>query len=471
MREFREGDALINDFDMLVIGSGPGGQRAAIQAAKLGKRVAIVERREIVGGVTAHTGTIPSKTLREAVLYLCGWRERNLYGRSYRVKSHITAADLMQRLHLTIRQQIEIVHHQLVRNGVTVLTGAASFVDPHTLRLVDAAGHESRHRAGVVVVATGTVPHRPPEIPFDDRTIIDSDGILTIDSIPRSMTVIGAGIIGVEYATIFSALDTKVTLIDSRGTILEFVDADVVDAFRHDLQDRGIALRLGESVERVEKQADGRAVTYLKGGRRVASDMVMVAAGRVGATATLSLLNAGLQADDRGRLRVDEHLRTAVPHIYAVGDVIGFPALASTSAEQGRKAACHAFGVHADLTPELFPLGIYAVPEISICGRTEQQLRKDGVRYESGVAHFRETARGQIQGGTEGMLKLLFELDSHKLLGVHIVGEGATELIHIGQAVMAHDGGLTYFLNSVFNYPTLAEAYKTAALDAWNRLA
>jgi NAD(P) transhydrogenase len=405
------------------------------------------------------------------VLYLGGWRERNLYGRSYRVKSNITAADLMQRLHTTIRQQIEIVQHQLARNGVTVLNGAASFVNDHTLRLVDSAGHESLHHAGIIVIATGTAPHRPADIPFDETTIIDSDGILGITSIPRTMTVIGAGIIGVEYATIFSALDTKVTLIDSRGTILDFVDADVVDAFRHDLQDRGIALRLGENVERVEKHPDGRVTTRLKGGRRVMSDLVMVAAGRVGATATLELMNAGLTADERGRLTVDEHLRTAVPHIYAVGDVIGFPALASTSAEQGRKAACHAFGVHADLTPELFPLGIYAVPEISICGQTEQQLRQGGVRYESGVARFRETARGQIQGGSEGLLKLLFGLDDHRLLGVHIVGEGATELIHIGQAVMAHAGGLDYFLNSVFNYPTLAEAYKTAALDAWNRLA
>jgi NAD(P) transhydrogenase len=457
-------------FDMLVIGSGPGGQRAAIQAAKLGRRVAIIERQEIVGGVTTHTGTIPSKTLREAVLYLCGWREKGFYGRSYRVKADITAADLMQRLHLTIRQQIEIVQHQLVRNGVTVLTGAASFVNEHTLRLVNSAGQESLHDAAVIVIAAGTVPHRPPDIPFDDVSIIDSDGILGIRAIPRTMTVIGAGVIGVEYATIFSALDTKITLIDSRGTILDFVDADVVDAFRHDLQDRGIALRLGENVDRVAKQPDGRTVTHMKSGRRVISDLVMVAAGRVGATGGLDLINAGLQADNRGRLTVDEHLRTAVPHIYAVGDVIGFPALASTSAEQGRKAACHAFGVHADLAPELFPLGIYAVPEISICGRTESQLRQDGVPFESGVARFRETARGQIQGGNEGLLKLLFHLQDHRLLGVHIVGEGATELIHIGQAVMAHDGGLDYFLNSVFNYPTLAEAYKTAALDAWNRL-
>lgn len=457
-------------FDMLVIGSGPGGQRAAIQAAKLGKRVAIVERQEILGGVTAHTGTIPSKTLREAVLYLCGWREKGFYGRGYRVKADITAADLMQRLHATIRQQIAIIHHQLTRNGVTLVTGAASFVDPHTLRVVDVAGHEQLLDAEYVVIATGTVPHRPADIPFDDVTVIDSDGILGIRGIPRTMTVIGAGVIGVEYATIFSALDTKITLIDGRSTILDFVDADIVDSFRHDLQDRGIALRLGEDVARVGKLPDGRVETLMRSGRRVVSDLVMVAAGRVGATAGLALGNAGLAADDRGRLTVDAQLRTAQPHVYAVGDVIGFPALASTSAEQGRKAACHAFGVEADGAPELFPFGIYAVPEISIVGRTERQLRETGVAFETGVARFRETARGQIQGGNEGLLKLIFGLADRRLLGVHIVGEGATELIHIGQAVMAHSGGLDYFINSVFNYPTLAEAYKTAALDAWNRI-
>ena len=460
----------MQDFDMLVIGSGPGGQRAAVQAAKLGKRVAIVEQQEILGGVTAHTGTIPSKTLREAVLYLCGWREKAFYGRSYRVKADITAEDLMQRLHSTIRQQIEIIRHQLTRNGVVLVTGAASFVDAHTLRIVGADGQDQLLRARYIVIATGTVPHRPNDIPFDDTTIIDSDGILGIKSIPRTMTVIGAGVIGVEYATIFSALDTKITLIDGRDTILDFVDADIVDNFRHELQDRGIAMRLGEDVARVEKRPDGRVETHMKSGRRVVSDLVMVAAGRMGATGGLALNNAGLQADNRGRLTVDENLRTAQPHIYAVGDVIGFPALASTSAEQGRKAACHAFEINTEGAADLFPFGIYAVPEISIVGRTERQLRDKGVAFETGVARFRETARGQIQGGNDGLLKLIFGLEDHRLLGVHIVGEGATELIHIGQAVMAHEGGLDYFINNVFNYPTLAEAYKTAALDAWNRI-
>ncbi len=306
------------NFDMLVIGSGPGGQRAAIQAAKLGKRVAIIEQQAILGGVTAHTGTIPSKTLREAVLYLCGWREKNFYGRSYRVKADITVADLMQRLHTTIKQQIEIIQHQLTRNGVMLVTGAASFVDPHTLRVVNRAGHEELYHADHIVIATGTVPHRPAEIPFDDVTIIDSDGILGIRAVPRTMTVIGAGVIGVEYATIFSALDTKITLIDSRNTILDFVDVDIVDSFRHDLQDRGIALRLGEDVQSVVRRPDGRVETRMKSGRRVASDLVMVAAGRIGATASLALGNAGLQAGrprppGRGRTPAHRPSRTSTP--------------------------------------------------------------------------------------------------------------------------------------------------------------
>jgi NAD(P) transhydrogenase len=457
-------------FDLLVIGSGPGGQRAAIQAAKLGKRAAVIERREIVGGVTAHTGTIPSKTLREAVLYLCGWREKGIYGRSHRVKADITAGDLLERLNITVRHEIEIIQHQLSRNGVRVISGLARFLDAHTVQVTNAAGHSSDYRAHHIVIATGTVPHRPANIPFDDETIIDSDGLLHIRSIPRSMVVIGAGVIGVEYATIFSALDARITLIDSRSTILDFVDADIVDEFRHDLQSRGIQLRLGEDVASVEKCADGKVLTVLKSGKRIKSDLLMAASGRMGATADLDLAKAGLEADDRGRLKVEPSYQTAVPHIYAVGDVIGFPALASTSAEQGRLAACHAFASSTDSSPEHFPLGIYAVPEISIVGKTENQLRKEGIAYETGVARLRETARGQIQGVQEGLLKLLFDLKDHKLLGAHIVGEGATELIHIGQAVMAHGGTLEYFVGAVFNYPTFAEAYKIAALDAWNRV-
>jgi NAD(P) transhydrogenase len=460
----------MKNYDLVVIGSGPGGQRAAIQSAKIGKRVAIIEKQEIVGGVTARTGTIPSKTLREAVLYLSGWKQKGIYGRGYKLKDDITVEDLLYRLNRTVTQQIEIIRHQLERNGVTVINGSASFVDSHTLRVVDSGDKESLISADKIVIATGTSPKRPGNIPFDDVSIIDSDGILQIDRLPRTLTVIGAGVIGVEYATIFSALDTKVTIVDGRKSILGFVDEDIVDEFKHDLRARGITLRLGESLESVTRSDDGKAVIQLQSGKRIISDLVMVAAGRVGGTEKLNLEAAGVATDEQKRLTVNEHYQTSVEHIYAVGDVIGFPALASTSAEQGRSAACHAFDIECQSYPELFPFGIYAVPEISMVGKTEQQLQDEGVPYETGVARLREIARGQIQGGADGMLKLLFHLETKKLLGVHIVGEGATELVHIGQAVIALGGGLDYLIGTVFNYPTFAEAYKVAALDTYNRL-
>jgi NAD(P) transhydrogenase len=460
----------MKNYDLLVIGSGPGGQRAAIQSAKLGRQVAVIEQQEIVGGVTAHTGTIPSKTLREAVLYLSGWKQKGIYGQNYRVKQDITVDDLLHRLNVTVAHQIDIIHHQLERNGVVLITGCASFVDANTVRAVSTSGNESLFHADKIVIATGTRPKRPADIPFDESSIIDSDGILQLKSLPRSITIVGAGVIGVEYATIFSALDAKVTLVDGRKSMLDFVDMDIVEEFKHDLRNRGIMLRLGERLAGVEKNSDGKVVTHLGSGRRVVSDLLMVAAGRVGGTDDLNLSDAGLECDDNGRLRVDECYRTAVQHIYAVGDVIGFPSLASTSAEQGRMAACHAFGIKAHSFPEYFPFGIYAVPEISMVDKTEQDLQKDGIPYETGIARLREIARGQIQGGADGMLKLLFHLEDKRLLGVHIVGEAATELVHIGQAVIAHGGGLDYLTGAVFNYPTFAEAYKVAALDAWNRM-
>ncbi len=456
-------------YDLVVIGSGPGGQRAAIQAAKLGKNVALVEKREIVGGVTAHTGTIPSKTLREAVLYLSGWKQKGIYGQSYKVKDDITIDDLLHRLNKTVEQQIEVIRHQLERNGVDLINGFASFKDANTIK-VTSGDTEILISTEKVVIATGTSPRRPPEIPFDDTSIIDSDGILELKTLPRALTVIGAGVIGVEYASIFSALDCKVTLIDGRKTMLDFVDTDIIDDFKHDLTSRGITLRFGERPERMEKNAEGRIVIHLQSGRKVISDLVMVAAGRVGGTAKLNLDAVGIELDDKNRVVVDDFYRTSVENIYAVGDVIGFPALASTSAEQGRLAACHAFGLEAKSSPHLFPFGIYAVPEISMVGKTEQELQQNSIPYEVGIARMREIARGQIQGGADGILKLLFHLDTRKLLGVHIVGEGATELIHIGQAVIAFDGGLDYLAGAVFNYPTFAEAYKVAALDAWNRM-
>lgn len=458
-----------NQYDLLVIGSGPGGKRAAIQAAKLGKKVGIIEGHRVVGGVTVHTGTIPSKTLREAVLYLTGWTQRGLYGHSYRLKQHLTVDDLMQRLEITIRNEVTVIEHQLARNGVVTIKGWASFADPRTLDVATPEGDVVQYQAERIVLAVGTTPMRPKSVPFDDVTIIDSDGILKIKKIPRSLTIVGAGVIGVEYASIFSAMDVHVTIIDGRPNMLEFLDREIVDTLSHGLRNRGVTLRLGESVANIEKTADGIQIT-LESGKQIRSDLVMYAAGRTGCTERLKLENAGLSADSRGRITVDKSFATEVPHIYAVGDVIGFPSLASTAMEQGRVAACHAFGKPAASVPEHFPFGIYSIPEISMVGATEQELTAANIPYEVGIARFRETARGQILRLEDGLLKLLFSLEDRKLLGVHIIGEAGTELVHIGQAVLALGGTLEYFVNTVFNYPTLAETYKIAALDAWNRM-
>ncbi len=455
--------------DLLVIGSGPAGQRAAIQAAKLGKSVAVIEGRGIVGGVTVHTGTIPSKTLREAVLYLTGWTQRGLYGQSYRLKQHLTIDDLMQRLEITIRNEVGVIEHQLTRNGVHVINGWGSFLDPHRIQVATPEGQLLEYIGEKILIATGTAPLRPGSVPFDDATIIDSDGILKLRKIPRSMTVIGAGVIGIEYASIFSAMDVEVTVVDGRLQMLEFLDREIVDELAHELRTRGVTLRLGEKVASIEK-SDGKATVLLESGKRFTTELVMYAAGRIGNVKELKLENAGLKADDRGRIKVNGNYTTEMPHIYAAGDVIGFPSLASTSMEQGRIAACHAFCKSAPAASEYFPFGIYSIPEISMVGATEQELTGKNVPYEVGVALFRETARGQILRLEDGMLKLLFGLEDRKLLGVHIIGEGATELVHIGQAVIALGGTLDYLVNAVFNYPTLAETYKVAALDAWNRM-
>ncbi len=461
----------MQQFDLLVIGSGPAGQRAAIQAAKLGKNVAIVERRSVIGGVSVHTGTIPSKTLREAALYLSGWDQRGLYGRGYRLKQKLTIEDLMQRLNITLAHEIEVMRHQLYRNGVRVIEGTARFRNVHSIEVTSAAGHSALYSAQKIVIAVGSCPVRPKNIPFDEESILDSDGILGLKKLPRSMIVVGAGVIGVEYASIFSTINVKVTLIDSRPDMLNFMDREIIDELVHHLRDRGVLLRLPEKVAAVHKESNGTVVTQLESGKRLRADMIMFAAGRVGCTHELGLENAGIEPDERGRINVNVHYQTATPHIYAVGDVIGFPSLASTSMEQGRLAACHAFQKYACGSQPHFPFGIYAVPEMSMVGRTEQELTAERIPYEAGVARLRETARGQIMGLDEGVLKVLFGLEDRKVLGVHILGEGATELIHIGQAALALDGTLDYFLEAVFNYPTLAEAYKIAALDAWNRMA
>ncbi|UXN70735.1 Si-specific NAD(P)(+) transhydrogenase [Devosia neptuniae] len=458
-------------YNLVVIGSGPAGRRAAIQAAKLGKSVLVVENRLRLGGVSVHTGTIPSKTLRETVLNLSGWRERGFYGLAYRVKKDIEGKDLGARLRMTLDYEIEVLEHQFARNGVRTFGGMARFTDANHITVIDHAGEDHAFSFDFAVIAVGTAPYRPANIPFNDHSVLDSDSLVTEPRVPRSLTVVGAGVIGMEYATIFSALDVPVTLIEPKENYLDFIDREIIEEFTHDLRKRGMTIRLGAKVDRVELDEQGWAIAILTDGRRVRSDMLLYAAGRVGATANLGLDACGVVPDDRGRLKVDPAtFQTQIPNIYAAGDVIGFPSLASTSMEQGRIAALHAFGAAMPPAPQFFPYGIYAVPEISTIGLTEQQVRAAGTPYECGVARFRETSRGHIMGLQSGMMKMIFALDTRKLLGVHIVGEGATELIHIGQAVLNLGGTLDYFVENTFNYPTLAEAYKIAALDAWNRM-
>ncbi len=459
----------VSDFDVLVLGSGPGGQRAAIAAAKLGRRVAIVDRREMIGGVCINTGTIPSKTLREAVLYLTGLNQRELYGQSYRVKDEITVADLGLRTQHVIGREVDVIRSQLARNHVTVLTGAGRFVDPNTIAVTGGGDRERRVTADRVVIATGTSPARPDTVEFDDRTVIDSDGIIHLDRIPETMVVVGAGVIGIEYASMFAALGTKVTVVERRERMLEFCDLEIIEALKYHLRDLAVTFRFGETVASVERM-DGGAITVLESGKRIPADTVMYSAGRQGMTAELGLEAAGLGADHRGRIKVDANYRTAVPHVYAVGDVIGFPSLAATSMEQGRLAAHHACGEPVAEIHELQPIGIYTIPEISFVGRTEDALTEAKIPFEVGVSRYRELARGQIIGDSYGMLKLLVSPEDRSLLGVHVFGTGATELVHIGQTVMGCGGTVDYLVNAVFNYPTLAESYKVAALDAMNKM-
>jgi NAD(P) transhydrogenase len=459
----------VYDFDVLVIGSGPGGQKAAIAAAKLERRVAIVERQDMIGGVCLNTGTIPSKTLREAVIYLTGLNQREMYGQSYQVKDEITIADLTARTRHVVGREIEVVRSQLLRNRVTVMTGTGCFADPHVVEIDDGQGRTRKVSAEKIVIATGTRPARPSSVAFDDRTVIDSDGIIHLEQIPRSMVVAGAGVIGIEYASMFAALGTRVTVVEQRDRMLEFCDLEVVEALKYHLRDLAVTFRFGESVASVEARPEG-AIATLRSGKKIPADTVMYSAGRQGVTGRLGLAAAGLTADKRGRIAVDEYFRTVVPHIYAVGDVIGFPALAATSMEQGRLAAHHACGEPIHALRQLQPIGIYSLPEISFIGRTEDQLTEDQVPFEVGVSRYRELARGQIIGDSYGVLKVLVSLEDRTLLGVHVFGTGATELVHIGQAVMGCGGTIDYLVDAVFNYPTLAESYKVAALDATNKM-
>ncbi len=459
----------MHDYELLVIGSGPGGQKAAIAAAKLGRRVAIVDRREMVGGVCVNTGTIPSKTLREAVLYLTGLSLRELYGQSYRLKEQITVQDLLARTQHVIGRETEVVRAQLYRNGIEFLPGLARFADPHTLVVTSHEKEERRVSADNIVVATGTCPARPSHVPFDDCRVVDSDGVLNLERIPTSMVVVGAGVIGIEYASMFAALGTRVTVVEQRESMLDFCDAEVVDSLKFHLRDLAVTFRFGERVAAVEANERG-TVTTLGSGKRIPADVVLYSSGRQGVTDELDLEAAGLSADERGRIKVGPDYRTEVDHIFAVGDVIGFPALASTSMEQGRLAAYAAFGEPTTTLAGIQPYGIYTIPEISYVGQTEIELTRSSVPYEVGLSRYRELARGQIVGDSYGMLKLLVSTEDRRVLGVHVFGTGASDLVHVGQAVMGCGGTVDYLVDAVFNYPTLSEAYKVAALDVVNKM-
>jgi NAD(P) transhydrogenase len=460
--------ALEPSFDLIAIGSGPAGQRAAVQAAKLGKRVALIERGSALGGVSTNTGTVPSKTLRASIVELTG-RAASVHGNAFRVKHEITFRDLLSRTQQVIEHEQEVIADQLARNGVRVFEGTASFVDPHTLEIRN--GGTSFHlRAERIVIAVGTTPARPAGVEFDDRTVLDSDGILHLAELPRTLTVIGGGVIGLEYASMAAALGVHVTLVEQRPRILDFVDDELVEALQYHLRGLGLVFRLGESVESVRLLEGGGAVTRLESGKELPSEVVVYAAGRQGATEELNLAAAGLEADGRGRIAVGDGYRTAQPHIHAAGDVIGFPSLAATSMEQGRLAALNAFDRQATTLGALLPYGIYTIPEISFVGPTERELTDSAVPYVVGAGRYRELARGEIAGDRTGLLKLLVHATTRKVLGVHIFGTSATELVHVGQTVMAGELTVDYLVDAVFNVPTFCDAYKVAALDAANRL-
>jgi NAD(P) transhydrogenase len=461
-------------FDVVVIGSGPAGQKAAIQASKLGKNACIIEKSNVLGGASINTGTVPSKALREAVLHLTGLNKRTLFGESYRVKRTITIADLTYVSQQVVHNELDLIRDQLDRNNVELIWGSARF-DQEIVVFVDRPDDFEVVSGDTIIIATGTRPARPDSVPFDNKTIFTSDELLKLDHIPKTLIVVGGGVIGIEYACMLAALGVKVTLVEGRHQVLGFLDDEITEALQYQMRRMGITLRLGEKVARIEhlpaESVSGATVlATLESGKTLRSQALLYAVGRQGTTMALNLDRAGLKADDRERLKVNANYQTEVPHIYAVGDVIGFPALASTAMEQGRLAVCHALGAPTKSIPELFPYGIYAIPEISMVGRTEDQLTTAGIPYEVGIAQYKELARAQLVGDMDGMLKLLIHQENYQILGVHVIGTGATELIHIGQAVMALQGTVDYFINSVFNYPTLAEAYKVAALNGMNKL-
>src|SRR5208282_209826 len=457
-------------YDLIVIGSGPAGQRAAIYASKLGKKVALVEMREVVGGVSINTGTIPSKTMREAVLHLSGYNYKSIYGMNYRVKERITMADLAFRVQHVIKTEIDVTEAQLSRNNIEMLVGVASFEDATHVKVTNSRG-STVYETKNVLIGTGTKPASSPKVPINGRSIVNSDLVLDLVSLPKSLIVVGGGVIGVEYTCMFSALGVRVTLIEKRPKLLEFADQEIVEALSYHLRDSRVTMRLHEEVESVEELPDCSVVANLESKKRISGGALLYAVGRSGNVDQLNLPAVGIEPDSRGRIPVDKDFRTKVPTIFAVGDVIGFPSLASVSMEQGRIAVARAFGNDSLVSnPSYYPYGIYTIPEISFIGKTEEQLTDEDVPYEVGVAYYREIARGQIRGDTTGRLKICFHRETKQVLGVHVIGEGASELLHIGQAVMILGGTVEYFVDTVFNYPTLAECYKAAAFNGLNKL-
>jgi len=459
------------DYDLVVIGSGPAGQKAAINASKQGKRVVVIERAGMIGGASVHTGTIPSKTVRDAVLYLTGFNERAFYGQDYRLREHISRGEIASRVRTIVARETHLVQSQFSRNHVVELDGTGRFVDPHTVEITSASGTSTIVHGNYILIACGTRPAQSASIPIDGKRIVDTDRLPELSDLPREIIVIGGGIIGLEYASMFAALEIRVTLIEQRPQILDFVDREIVEALSYQLRELEVVSRLGEKVIAVKIDENRNRVTArLESGKTVHGDALLYAVGRQGNTDSLNLAAAGLEADERGRLKVNEFFQTAVPNIYAAGDVIGFPALAATSMEQGRLATVHMFGGSSTPHASLLPYGIYTIPEIAMIGQTEEQLTGAAIPYETGVARYEELAKAEMLGDTTGMLKLLFHPETLKLLGIHAIGQRATEIIHIGQAVLAFGGTVEYFRDAVFNYPTLAEAYKVAALNGLNKL-
>ena len=459
-----------HEYDLLVIGSGPAGQKAAIAAAKMRKKVALVDRRKMIGGVCVHTGTVPSKTFREAVLYLTGFSQRSFYGRDYVVKDNLEMKDLMFRVNAVVNREAEVIHNQLRRNQIHLVDGHAHFVDAHTVEVPNAENGPMRLSADHIMIACGTRPAHNAAIPLDGKQIFDSDQLPSLENLPRDLIVVGGGVIGLEFASMFAAMNVEVTLVDARPTILDFADREIIEALAFHLRRNGAIFRLGEKVASVTVDKErNRVRVKMESGKNIQGDALLYAVGRQANTDSLNLSAAGLEANPRGQLTVNEFFQTSVPHIYAAGDVIGFPALASTSMEQGRLASSHMFGTPGKLDPRLMPYGIYTIPEISMVGVSEEYLTREKIPYEIGVAKYAELAKGQMLGDEDGMLKILFSPETFKIFGVHIIGDRATEIIHIGQAAMAFDAPLHFFRDTVFNYPTMAEAYKVAALDGLNK--